>query len=199
MPFAEPETAGGPYPKDLVGHLLMVWPVDYIDDAPTQFSRSGQASDVIVVDLVDLNEKDTFSGETGLLARGAWWRPGRLIGSLKRRLGSKDPVLAWMTMGTASKGMNAPYELATATGDAAAVAAANAWLDAHPDFEPTGYVSPVPSVHSKQEATNHQDPVNPQPEVESESSRVRSSLERMARQAQEGADRLPTPPQKFPY
>jgi hypothetical protein len=199
MPFAEPETAGGPYPKDLVGHLLMVWPVDYIDDAPSKFSRPGAQSDVIVVDLVDLDTVDEYTKELGQLSRQAWWRPGRLIGSLKRRLGSKDPVLAWMQMGTASKGMNAPYELVSATSDPASVDRAKLWLEKNPDFEPTNYVETHEQVQARIDRRREQGS-NPQPEVEtSEQSRVRSQLEQMARQAQAGADRLPDPPQKFPY
>ena len=199
MPFAEPETAGGPYPKDLVGHLLMVWPVDYIDDAPSKFSRPGAQSDVIVVDLVDLDTVDEYTKELGQLSRQAWWRPGRLIGSLKRRLGSKDPVLAWMQMGTASKGMNAPYELVSATSDPMSVDRAKLWLEKNPDFEPTNYVETHEQVTARIDRRREQES-NPQPEVEtSEQSRVRSQLEQMARQAQAGADRLPDPPQKFPY
>ena len=199
MPFAEPETAGGPYPKDLVGHLLMVWPVDYIDDAPSKFSRPGAQSDVIVVDLVDLDTVDEYTKELGQLSRQAWWRPGRLIGSLKRRLGSKDPVLAWMQMGTASKGMNAPYELVSATSDPMSVDRAKLWLEKNPDFEPTNYVETHEQVQARVDRRREQES-NPQPEVEtSEQRRVRSQLEQMARQAQAGADRLPDPPQKFPY
>lgn len=199
MPFAEPETAGGPYPKDLVGHLLMVWPVDYIDDAPSKFSRPGAQSDVIVVDLVDLDVVDEYTKELGQLSRQAWWRPGRLIGSLKRRLGSKDPVLAWMQMGTASKGMNAPYELVSATSDPMSVDRAKLWLEKNPDFEPTNYVETHEQVTARIDRRREQES-NPQPEVEtSEQRRVRSQLEQMARQAQAGADRLPDPPQKFPY
>ena len=199
MPFAEPETAGGPYPKDLVGHLLMVWPVDYIDDAPSKFSRPGAQSDVIVVDLVDLDVVDEYTKELGQLSRQAWWRPGRLIGSLKRRLGSKDPVLAWMQMGTASKGMNAPYELVSATSDPMSVDRAKLWLEKNPDFEPTNYVETHEQVQARVDRRREPES-NPQPEVEtSEQRRVRSQLEQMARQAQAGADRLPDPPQKFPY
>jgi hypothetical protein len=101
-----------------------------------------------------------------------------------------------MQMGTASKGMNAPYELVSATSDPASVARAQAWLEANPDFEPTGYELP-----STRGFSQYREPEsNPQPEVESsEQRRVRSDLERMARQAQAGADRLPDPPQKFPY
>jgi hypothetical protein len=196
MPFAEPETAGGPYPRELVGHLLLIWPVDYIEDAPSKFSRTGQPSDVIVVDLVDLDEIDPLTGQPGAVARGAWWRPGRLIRSLKRRLGSTDPMLAWMTMGAASQGMNAPFELVSATGDKGAVERGMAWLEANPDFRPDSY-TPSPRTEAVAQADNS---YNPQPQPEGESSRVRSELERMARQAQEGADRLPKPPAgSYPY
>jgi hypothetical protein len=199
MPFAEPEKAGGPYAAELVNHLLMVWAVDYLDDVPSKFSRAGGQSDVIVVDLVDLDVIDEFTGEPGQLSRGAWWRPGRLIGSLKRRLGSKDPVLAWMRLGVASTGFNAPYELVSATGDPSARARATAWLDANPDFQPTGFDLPRSRGVSQAAAPPAQaENPNPQPEVESQ--RIRSDLERMAQQAQRGAERLPEPrPERFPY
>ena len=201
MPFAEPETAGGPYPRDLIGHLLMVWPVDYIEDAPSKFSRSGQPSDVIVVDLVDLDEVDQWTKKPGTLHRQAWWRPGRLIGSLKRRLGSTDPVLAWMSQGTASQGFNAPFELLTATGDPKAVADANTWLQDNPDFAPTGFNNPRVEKEPAPEQKLAEANSNPQPEDEgSRQSRIRSELEQMASQARRGADRLPDPPpEKFPY
>jgi hypothetical protein len=195
MPFAEPETAGGPYPRDLIGHLMLIWPVDYIEDAPSKYSQRGQPSDVIVVDIVDLDAIDPMTGQPGLVSRGAWWRPGRLIRSLKRRLGSPDPMLAWMTMGTASQGMNAPFELVSATGEPEAVKRAEAWLDANPTFKPDSF-TPM--------TVERKDPVpefaNPQPPVEGETSRVRSELERMAKQAQDGADRLPKPPSgSYPF
>lgn len=198
MPFGEPEMAGGPYPKELLGHLLMVWAVEYIEDAPSKFSNRGAPSDVIVVDVVDLNEVEFGTNEAGLLSRGAWWRGGRLIGSLKRRVGSPDPILAWMRLGTASQGFNAPYELVSATGDPESVRRAQNWLDSHPDFNPLWARSgasrdPRPSNEEVQENSN------PQPEVEGASpSRIRSQLEQMAAQSQRGADRLPTP-EKFPY
>jgi len=179
MPFGEPETAGGPYPKDLVNHLLLVWAVDYIDDAPSKFSRAGQLADVIVVDLVDLDETDPYTRQPGAVARSAWWRPSKLIQALKRRLGSPDPVLAWMQMGTASAGMNAPYVLTSATGDANAVARAEAWMAANPDFVPS---SQVPTRGPAPTQAQVQEPVRPP-----------SPLQQLAAQAQRGADRLPPP------
>lgn len=182
MPFGEPESSGGPYPKELLDHLLLVWAVDYIDDAPSKFSRSGAKSDVIVVDLVDLDDTDPMTRQPGYMARGAWWRPSKLIQSLKRRLGSPDPVLAWMKFGTAEPGMNAPYVLVSATSDAQAVARAEAWLAANPDFGPSlpgGFVRPT-----------GQAPVEARPQ---EPARAPSPLEQLAQQAQRGANRLPPP------
>jgi hypothetical protein len=184
MPFGEPENSGGPYPKELLDHLLLVWAVDYIDDAPSKFSRSGAKSDVIVVDLVDLDDVDPMTRQPGYMARSAWWRPSKLIQSLKRRLGSPDPVLAWMRFGTADPGMNAPYVLVSATGDPQSVARAEAWMAANPGFAPSS-VS-VPPMR-EQGAVR-------QPEAEPTSAaRAPSPLERLAQQAQRGADRLPPP------
>lgn len=198
MPFGEPEIAGGPYPKELLGHLLMVWAVEYIEDAPSKFSNRGAPSDVIVVDIVDLNEVEFGTNEAGVLSRGAWWRGGRLIGSLKRRLGKPDPVLAWMRLGTASAGFNAPYELVSATSDPESVRRAQNWLDSHPDFTPGGAMSRVSS--SPRPSTEEVPESNPEPEVETDSpSRIRSQLEQMAKQSQRGADRLPASPERFPY
>lgn len=209
MPFGEPEIAGGPYPKELLGHLLMVWAVEYIEDAPSKFSNRGAPSDVIVVDMVDLNEVEFGTNEAGVLSRGAWWRGGRLIGSLKRRLGKPDPVLAWMRLGTASAGFNAPYELVSATSDPESVRRAQNWLDAHPDFTPTvprGSDRPEPiratpgAANSPRPSAQEVPESNPEPEVETSApNRIRSQLEQMAKQSQRGADRLPASPEKFPY
>jgi len=190
MPFAEPEMTGGPYPRDLVDHLLLVWATDYIDDAPSKFSgRGGTQADVIVVDVVDLDDTDPVTHQPGALARGCWWRPGKLIQALKRQLGSADPVLARMQLGTANPGFNAPYVLVSATSDTNAVARADAWLKANPDFMPTGLQNPMSSL-----ATGTAKEDNPEP------TRVATDLERLARMAREGADRLPPqPPGKYPY
>lgn len=180
MPFAAPDQARGPYPKELIDHLLLVWAVEYIDDAPSQFSMPGVKSDVIVVDLVDLSEN------SGTAYMSAWWRPGRLIGALKRRLHHPDPVLAWMGMGVGKPGAFAPYMLIDATADAKAVAAAEAWISANPEWAPNTAPPPMGRGFSNPQ---------PQPQVETEASRVRSSLERYANQAAQGAARLPRPPE----
>ena len=177
MPFAEPDSAGRLNPRDIVGHLLLVWPTKYINHAPTKYSRPDKPSDAIQVDVVDLDMEDPNTGLPGYLVVDCWWRPSKLIQSLRGRVGSKDPMLAIMGTGTASQGMNAPFILVSATKDEKAVARGEEWLARNPEFSPTVV----------QEGSQD---VTPTPPVE----RVETALERLARMSREGADRLPKPP-----
>lgn len=133
--FDEEQGGGRLNPADCKDHLLLVWAVGYIEHSPTKYSVAGKNSDVIKVDVVDLDQADS-DGYQGLLVRNAWWRNGRLIGLLKERIGRQKPLLAWMTLGIANMG-NAPYELEFAIHDPSAVARGQAWIEAHPDFKPT--------------------------------------------------------------
>jgi hypothetical protein len=137
--FDEPDPTGtsGPrlYPADLIGHLLIVWAVEYIDHSPTQYTKPGQNADVIVVDVVDLSQNDEETGELGLVARRCWWRQGRLIQALRGKVGSPTPKLVLMTKGTGGMGRSAPYELQSMTSDRRAVQVADDWFNKHPDFK----------------------------------------------------------------
>lgn len=123
-------------PADCLNHLLLVWAVGYTEHSPTKYTVPGKNSDVIHVDCVDLDALDE-SGQPGKVHRNCWWRNGRLIGFLRPRIGREKPVLAWMTLGTATMG-KPPYELMVATEHADSVARASAWMQAHPDFKPQG-------------------------------------------------------------
>src|SRR5918994_4846332 len=79
-------------PDKVIGHLLMVWTVEYIPHSPTKFTQPGKPSDVIVVDVVDLDLPDE-NGHQGLVARRSWWRQSRLIRDLKSRVGRPNPIL----------------------------------------------------------------------------------------------------------
>ena len=59
-------------PRDCLDHLLLIWVIEYLPHKPTQFSRPDKPSDVIVVDVVDLDEKDPETDEVGLMARQGW-------------------------------------------------------------------------------------------------------------------------------
>lgn len=124
-------------PVDCVGHLLLVWAIGYTDHSPTKYTVEGKKSDVVHVDCVDLDLADD-EGYAGKLFRNCWWRNGRLIGFLRPRIGRGKPVLAWMTKGVATMGQP-PYELSLATGDEDAIARGQAWIQAHPEFTPTGF------------------------------------------------------------
>lgn len=181
MPFAEPDQGFDGVrinPRDVVGHLLLVWPTEYIDHSPTKYTKPGQASDVIVVDVVDLDAVDA-DGTPGLLCQSVWWRQSKLIQSLRRHVGSADATLAWMGQGGATQGNNAPFILVSATKDPGAVTRAQDWLARHPDFKPS----------VAEEVQDHQPAPGPGVPLAQE-----SMLERMARQAREGAGRLPPPP-----
>lgn len=172
-------------PRDCVGHLLLIWVIDYLAHKPTQFSRPDKPSDVIVVDVVDLDETDVETNEPGLLARHVWWRQAKLIQGLKGRIGSPNPFLAYMGKGGASTGFNAPFVLNSATGEPAAVQRAKEWRTRNPGF--------VPSAPMVQDNAPETAPVSPPPAQGSQ-----TMLERLAAQAQQGAARLPSPPHQGP-
>ena len=176
-------------PRDCLNHLLLIWVIEYLPHKPTQFTRPDKPSDVIVVDVVDLDEVDPDTEAQGLLARHVWWRQAKLIQSLKTRIGGK-PMLAYMGKGGASQGFNAPYVLNSATGEPAAVQRAKEWLARNPGFAPS---QPFETVTVEPEVTTASDiPAPPQA--------APTILERLAQGAQQGADRVmgrpPLPPQQ---
>jgi hypothetical protein len=102
LTFDEPEETGNGvrmYPKDILGHLLLVWAVDYIEYSPTQFTKPGQPADVIIVDCVDLSVLDPDTNQPGWVARRTWWRQAQLIRGLRGKIGNKSPQLVVMTRG----------------------------------------------------------------------------------------------------
>jgi hypothetical protein len=158
MSLFDDEPGGGRLnPADCLDHLLMVWAVGYIDHSPTKYSVPGKNSDVVVVDVVDLDQADA-DGYQGLVVRSAWWRNARLIGLLKGRIGRPKPILGWMGLGVATMG-KPPYELHYAVEDPVAVGRAQAWMEAHPDFRPT-----APQGHNPEaERIPAQQPVQREP------------------------------------
>jgi len=126
------------YPQDCPNHLLMVWFTGYIEHSPTRYTIAGKKSDAIVVDIVDLDQADE-NGYQGRVYRQTWWRPGRLIGFGKQRIGRPNPVLARMVKGAMIMG-NYPYELELMDHDPDCVGRGNAWFQANPHWKPTSAV-----------------------------------------------------------
>ena len=114
MAFSAPVVNEGLKVADLNGHLLIVTPVEY----KTGISTVNGIAEAIEVNVVDL---DTNEEHLSLL-----WFNVALRNALKPLLGQK--VLGRIGQGAAKPGKNAPWILIDATGDAAAVARANAWI-----------------------------------------------------------------------
>lgn len=145
LSFSDPEETGGLRlnPKDIIGHLLLVWAVDYIAHSPTQYSRPDKPSDVIVVDVVDLHQAGE-DGQPGLVARRCWWRQALLIQSLKSKIGDLQPVLAVMDKGAGTMGRAAPFVLTNMKSDPRSVEWAQAWAARNPGFKPSSAGPPAP-------------------------------------------------------
>lgn len=141
MTFAAPSNATETVKvADLANHLLIISPVEYKTGIPTVHGDA----EAIEVNIVDL---DTNKEHSSLL-----WFNVALRNALKTKTGQK--VLARIGQGAAKPGKSAPWILIDATGDAAAVAKANAYLGA----APAAAATPAPAAASV-------DPNNLSPEV----------------------------------
>jgi hypothetical protein len=183
-------------PRDAIGHLLLIWVIEYLPHKPTQFTRPDKPSDVIVVDVVDLDLIDPETEQPGLLARHTWWRQAKLIQKLKQMVGNPTPFLAYMGKGGASQGFNAPFVLNSAKREPAAEQRAREWYARNPGFQPSSPYDADPVVMSP-------DAPAPPP-MDTPPAAGGTLLEQLARSAQAGADRvmgrppLPGPPSQGP-
>lgn len=118
-------------PPDVLGHLLIVWATDYLLHSPTAYSEPGKPDDAVIVDVVDLDQVDPASGQSGLLARGSFWRQYRLIQMLKPRVGNPNPVLIRI-----SRAQRA-YEWNSMIGDQPSMLRYRQWCEANPGFVPS--------------------------------------------------------------
>jgi hypothetical protein len=127
--WGRPTEVTGEYarPSDLKGHLLIVYPIGYVDEIQTQYGPS----DAIIVDVVDLDDKDE-QGLAGKVYRRSTFFQNLLIGSLKSQIGTK--VLGVMGQSVAKQGRNPGWIIVDMSGDPTARERASAWKQAHPNF-----------------------------------------------------------------
>ncbi len=113
--FSAPAEGGdGWTPKDSANHLLVIEPETLETGIVTSFGEK----DAIRGTVHDIDAGETYT-DTLIF-------PRVLIGSLKSKLGEK--VLARLSTGVAKPGQAAPWVLEDASGDSAAVAAAEKYL-----------------------------------------------------------------------
>lgn len=100
--FAQPSSGSDIVkPADLLGHLLLVTPLEFKESITTAFGESS----AIAVDLVDLDTTEEFH-DVLFFGRG-------LIANLKSNIGAQ--VLGRMAQGIARTGQSAPWVLEAAT------------------------------------------------------------------------------------
>jgi hypothetical protein len=129
MTFAAPSNANDSVKvADLANHLLIITPVEYKTGIPTVHGDA----EAIEVNLIDL---DTDKEHPSVL-----WFNVALRNALKSKIGQK--VLARIGQGAAKPGKSAPWILIDATGDATALAKANAYLG-NAKATPTATPAPV--------------------------------------------------------
>lgn len=122
---------------DVVGHLLIVKPVEFLPD----FETSNGLRDAIRVDVCDLNATNPAGGY-GVVYRDALWFGRVLVSGLRRQMG--ELVCGWMAQGVGKPGQNPPFQLTDAVTSPEAVTIIQAWLNAHPEFEsPTATTAPI--------------------------------------------------------
>lgn len=133
MTFAAPSTQSESVKvADLAGHLLIITPTEYKVGIETVHGKA----EAVEVEVINLDTKQTHSS---LL-----WFNVALRNALKNKIGQK--VLARIGQGAAKPGKSAPWILIDATGDANAVAIANAYLTSAPApaiATPTPAAAPV--------------------------------------------------------
>lgn len=134
-------------PKDMVNHLLLVWPVRYEADTFTKYPRQdGKPSDAVFCDIVDLSLPDE-NGDRGKVMRACKWTQGRLIRDTKKLVGAPDPLLVSM-----SKDGEA-FIIVFQHRNQAAVQMANEWESRNPGFVP-GANAPAPRASEPKQDWN---------------------------------------------
>lgn len=133
-------------PLDVVGHLLLIRPVEFLPE----FATSNGLRDAVRIDIADLSANDD-QGQWGAVYRDALWFGRVLVAGLRRQIG--EIVLGRMAQGVAKPGQNPPFNLVDMIPDPQAVAAAQSWLALHPEFAngsatstPTTTPQPAPVV-----------------------------------------------------
>jgi hypothetical protein len=132
--------------QQLAGHLIIVFPLGYIEHNVTKFTVPGKKSDVIVCDIVDLDDVDE-TGAPGKIYRTAWWRSAQLIMSLRPLIGKR--ILGRVVQGVPKNGMNPPWIISDATTDQIALDRAKAWGQAHTNFALSTFTPPPIVVEAR--------------------------------------------------
>jgi len=142
---SEPQNQFYANPKDVIGHLLLVWTREYRTDIPGKFQRQdNKPDDCLIVDVVDLDLRGPH-GYPGFVYDRSMWRQGRLIQKLKSRAGYEYPVLVRLFRDGKPNDNTAPFDLQFQNHDNGAREMAEWWLRANPGWQGPAPRTPEPN------------------------------------------------------
>lgn len=126
MALSAPQNQDGDrlQPADIVGHTMVICPIEYIPHIQTVNTKAGEQSPAIRVNVAVLSQPDA-EGKPAIY-RGALWFNVKLYGGLRKQIG--ETILGRMEQGQGTPGQNPPWQLADVMGDPEWVAFATNWL-----------------------------------------------------------------------
>jgi hypothetical protein len=130
-------------PVDIENHTLIVCPVEFIPHIQTQFTKDGEPSPAIRVNVVDF-----VDSANPVVYKGVLWFNVSLYNNLKRQIGQF--VAGRIGKGQASTGRSAPWLLNDITSEAEWMAVLGHWLDNTPE----GAAFQAESTHDVQMVQN---------------------------------------------
>lgn len=126
MPLEAPQTQGDMLPQsDVLNHVLIVVPTEWIEHVPTKNTKPGEKSPCIRVHVADF----TADPNNPTIYRDVLWF-GVINNSLRRQIGKF--LASMMTQGVATNGNNPPWQLKSMLDDPAWAGFLGAWLDNTP-------------------------------------------------------------------
>jgi hypothetical protein len=122
------------YPKNLLGHCVLIWVNEHVQEVAGSVSDNPDGIDVTVVDLGLWGDT---SNDWGYVGVNMIWQANSLIGKLKDRIGKTTPICVYMGKGQAAqRGWQPPFTLADVSSDPLTRQKAEMWMQANPGFVP---------------------------------------------------------------
>ncbi len=123
MPLEAPQQQGDMLPQaDVLNHILIVTPTEWIEHIPTKNTKPGEKSPAIRVHVADF----TADPHNPTVYRDVLWF-GVITNALKRQIGKY--LASMMTQGVATNGNNPPWQLKSMLDDTNWAAYLGNWLD----------------------------------------------------------------------
>lgn len=127
MPLEAPQQQGDMLPQsDVLNHVFIVVPTEFIEHIPTKNTKPGEKSPAIRFHLADF----TADPHNPTIYRDALWF-GVITNSLRRQIGKF--LASMMTQGVATNGNNPPWQLKSMLDDPSWAAYMSNWLDNTPE------------------------------------------------------------------